>query len=753
MFKGVGRQLEFDKVLLEVSRLVKSEPGKEKVLSLKPSVDFDEVERSLSITDSFVKLLKERSLPLESFPDLRPVLEKLSLEGYVLSVQELLSILKVLEQSRVLKKFFINLDERFSRLSFYGERLSGGGELLRRLRESIDESGEVLDSASPTLASIRRELFRVSERIREKLTSIVNRHEDICPDRIVTEREGRYVILVKPHFKKRFQGIVHDRSSSGQTLYVEPLSVVELNNRLRELKKREEEEVRRILRELSALARESYRELESSFKALVDVDFRYGISLFSLKISGTYPEFKGSFYLKGASHPLLLLKKGEVVPVDLIVERGLVITGPNTGGKTVSLKTLGLISMMAQSGFLIPAQEGSSLFFVKKWFSDIGDEQSIEQSLSTFSSHAKRIGEILKAVDSNSLVLLDELGAGTDPVEGSSLAVAILKFLKEKGAKVVATTHFTPVKLFAYKDDYYQVASVLFDEETLKPLYRLAYGVVGKSYALVVAERYGIPKEVIEMAKSLMGTEERIAEEIIEALEREYKKLVEERRHLRELEEKLKEKERELLEKERKLKEEHSRKLKEFIQELEKKAEEALKEKELERAREKFRKVVVSVKNREKLLKEIKPKEPIKVGDTVKVLPSGRKGKVLELSGSRALVLIGPMKVWVNLSNLERTAQVKREEGAPVSAPRPRSFFPEIKLLGMRGEEAIRALERFLDEAAIVGVKEVRVVHGYGEGILKRLVREYLKESPYVKSFRPGAPNEGGDGVTVVELY
>ena len=753
MFKGVGRQLEYDKLLRETSRLAKSSPARERVLSLKPSVNRSEVERNLELTDAFFKLLKEKALPLETFPDVSPLIEKLRIEGSVLSLEELLDLLRLLEQSKILKNFFKNLPQHLSRISFYAERLTAGGELLDRLRESIDESGEVLDSASPTLRSIRRNISTVSSRIKERLTSIVNRHEDICPDRIITEREGRYVILVKPHFKKRFQGIVHDRSSSGQTLYVEPLSVVELNNRLRELKKEEAEEIRRILRELSSLARSCLSEIETSFRALVEIDFRYAIAYMSLKLSGTYPSFSGEFNLKGAKHPLLVLTGKEVVPVDLKLKRGLVITGPNTGGKTVSLKTLGLLSMMAQSGFLIPAGEGSSLIFVKKWFADIGDEQSIEQSLSTFSSHVKRIGEILREVDHSSLVLLDELGAGTDPVEGSALAVAILKYLKDKGAKVVATTHFTPVKLYAYKDDYYDVASVLFDEESLKPLYRLAYGVVGKSYALVVAGRYGIPDEVIETAKSLMGAEDRMAEEIIEALEREYKRLVEERKEVERLRRELSRKESELRERERKIREESSRRLKEFIEELQKKTEEILRERETSKARERFRKLVISVKNRAEVEEEVRPRGEVRVGDPVKVLPSGRKGRVIEIAGNKARVLIGQVKVDVKLSNLVRVEEVPgKDESSAVSAPKPGRFFPELKLLGMRGDEALRALEEFLDDAAIVGVREVKIVHGYGEGILKRLVREYLKNSPYVKSFRPGGPQEGGDGVTVVQL-
>ncbi|RUM86963.1 MAG: endonuclease MutS2 [Thermovibrio sp.] len=747
--------LEFDKLLTETEKFAKSEGGKREVLKVRPKTTREEVERELSITETFVKLLSERNLPLESFPDITETLEKLKVPGSVLSVDELLNLSKVLDQSSILKRFFSSLEERFERIRYFGERLSDPRELRERLNKTVDESGEILDSASPKLRSIRRSIQLTAGKIREKLQSIVNRNEDICPDRIITERDGRYVILAKPHFKKRFQGIVHDRSSSGQTLYVEPLSVVSENNRLRELRSEEREEIGRILREISQFAFQHREEISENFRTLTEIDKRYAVAYMSLKLRGTKPEIGSSLNLKGAKHPLLILSNKEVVPVDVRLSKGLVITGPNTGGKTVTLKTVGLLSLMAQSGFLIPAVEGSSVKIFKKWFADIGDEQSIEQSLSTFSAHIKNISQILKEADSESLVLLDELGAGTDPIEGSTLAVAILSYLKEKGAKTVATTHFTPVKLFAYRDDYYDVATVLFDEETLKPLYKLAYGIIGRSYALVIAEKYGIPQEVIRIARGLLTKEDRLADDILKALEEEYKRLERERREVERLRRELERREEELRRREREVGERLRRELSAYIEELERKTEEALREREAERAREKFKKVVVSVKNRAKVLSEVKPKKEVKEGDTVRILSSGRKGKVISVDRERktATVQIGGLKVEVKLSQLEPTEEAKKKaESVSVNVPKPKRFFPELKVLGMRGEEALRAVEKFLDDANIVGVKEVKIVHGYGEGILKRLIREYLRESPYVKKFRSGKPEEGGDGVTVVEL-
>jgi len=338
MFKGVGYHLEFNKILKATSELAKSEIGKSAILTLVPLTKREDVERNLRITDTLVKLLSEKQLPLESFPDISKTINKLSAEGVILSVEELVSILKVIRQSSILKNFFSGLDERFSRIKYFGERLSRFEGLREILERSMDDTGEILDTASPGLKSIRKNIGVTASRIREKLESLVNRYENICPDRIVTEREGRYVILVKPHFRKKFSGIVHDRSSSGQTLYVEPASVIEDNNRLRELKAEEKGEIKRILSELSWKVSERREELLTSFRTLIELDRRYATALLSLKLKGTLPEFSEEIDLKEAKHPLIPLSEKEVVPVDIKLKNGLVITGPNTGGKTVTLK-------------------------------------------------------------------------------------------------------------------------------------------------------------------------------------------------------------------------------------------------------------------------------------------------------------------------------------------------------------------------------------------------------------------------------
>ncbi len=750
-FKGAGhlflktlRLLEFDKLLLEVEKFAKSPAGKRAVLEIRPKVKREEVERELSITDTFAKLLSERSIPLETFPDISGVIERAKIPEAVLQEEELLAVLKVLERSAILKSYFSSLGSRFERIKFFGERLNDLRELREILIKSIDETGQVLDTASERLKNLRQLISATSARIKEKLQSIVSRYEDVCPDRIVTERDGRYVILAKPHFKKRFQGIVHDKSSSGQTLYVEPISVVPDNNKLRELRSEEKKEIKRILKKLSSLVSANVKQIDENFKTLVEIDRRQAVASFCLSIKGVKPEFKNYVELKEARHPLLLLSNTKAVPINVKLKRGLIITGPNTGGKTVTLKTLGLLSLMAQSGFLIPAQESSCLIFFKKWFADIGDEQSIEQSLSTFSAHVKNISEILKRADETSLVLLDELGAGTDPVEGSALAVAILNYLKEKGAKVVATTHFTPVKLFGYKDDYYEIASVLFDEVTLKPTYKLAYGIVGRSHALAVAQRFGLPQAVIQAAQNLKSAESRLADDILKALEEEYEKLKKEREEVKNLKESLRKKEMEIQEK-----------FRSYVKELEKRIERILRERKASEAQKELREIVITAKNRAEVVSQLNRSREISVGTAVKLVKSGRKGRVIEVDSHRktAKVLVGSLKVEVKLSQLEPIEEERlNEDREAFNVSKPKSFFPELKILGMRGEEALMAVEKFLDDANVVGVERVKIIHGHGEGILKSLVRNYLRNSPYVKSFRPGFPQEGGDGVTVVEL-
>jgi len=752
MFKGVERRLEFDKLLEETAKLARSESGKREVLQIEPSVDAGEILDAVSLTEELVKISSEFQFPLNSFPDVSSILEKLKVSGAVLSVEEVLKLRAVLIQSSVVIKFSKQLKGRFERFSSLVRGLSSFSDLRDTIDRTIDETGYILDSASEKLSSIRMEIKSTSKRIKEKLESLMAKEEELFPGRTITVRSGRYVVLTMPNFSQKFKGIVHDRSSTGHTLYVEPSFLVEDNNRLRKLRIAEKKEIERILSSLSLEISLQAEKIESAFKTLVEIDKCFAIAGMSLKLKGTFPEISDRINLLNARHPLIQISGRKVIPVDVKLEKGLVITGPNTGGKTVTLKTVGLLVLMFQSGFLIPVSEGSSIRIFKRVMADIGDEQSIEQSLSTFSSHAKNIAEILRIADSDSLVLLDELGAGTDPVEGSNLGIGILEYLKERGAKVIATTHFTPIKLYAYRDDYYAVASVMFDEETLEPLFKLAYGIIGKSYALIIAERYGMPKEVIDYAKVLMSSEDKMASQIISSLEEEHRKLVEEREKVESLKELLQSKLRELEKREAELREKGIKEIEEIISYLKDEGEKAiksLKSKNLRAVIEAGRKKIEELESKREV-------EEIEKGKLVRVRRSGKSGKVLSVDKERktAKVQIGNLCVSLKFSQLEPVEEknVSEKGETKVNVKRPVSFFPELNVIGMRGDEALSAVEKFLDRAKIEGFQKVKIIHGYGLGILKKVIRDYLRTSPYVKSFRSGSIEEGGDGVTVVEL-
>ncbi len=747
MFKGVEHRLEFTELLEKTAELARSEPAKKRILKTRFSPERDEVIRSVLLTDEMVKLIREVNFPLEAFPPLEPVMDKLKVEGSVLTPEDLLKVRAVCLQSSTVLKFLKGFKERFERVFELSKGLSPFSELIEEIDRTVDETGYILDSASEELLRIRGEIRGVSRRIKERIDALISRNEDMFPGRVITKRNGRYVVLVKPNFSQRFRGLVHDRSSSGHTLYVEPETIVDENNRLITLKAEEKREVERVLKRISSTVSSKSDRLKRAYRTLIEIDRLLAVATMSLKLKGTVPEISDSIDLKGARHPLLELSGKDVTPVDITFERGLVITGPNTGGKTVTLKTLGLLVLMFQSGYLIPADEGSRIRIFRKVMADIGDEQSIEQNLSTFSSHARNISAMLKEADEDSLILLDELGAGTDPVEGSNLGIGILEFLKEKGAKVVATTHFTPIKLYAYRDSYYTVASVMFDEETLEPLYRLAYGVIGKSYALVIAKRFGMPDEVIEYAEALMSSEERMASRIISLLEEEHRKLLQERERVSSLKRELERKAEELKRKEKELKEKGIREIRELLSFLREEGRKALKSrKELHSVIETGRRKLEEI--------ELKGASKVEKGQFVRVSGSGKVGKVLSVDGSSAKVQVGNLIMKVKISHLEPVEKpIKVEEvKRVVSIKRPSSFFPELNVIGMRGDEALSAVEKFLDSARIEGFERVKIIHGHGMGILKRLIREYLKSSPYVKSFSKGSVEEGGDAVTVVQL-
>ena len=746
------RKLEFDKIISRLKGFVHSPATEEFLDALRPSTSKEEV---VSLIELF-RAFKEVDLKLYRFEDIRELLERSRIEGAVLSVEEILSILSVLKLIREVRKVIGREAESKPPLRKISRRLYLFSSLENLIEASVDRRGFVKDEASEELFRVRRSIRGVEKEIMERLESLLKRPdaEKIFSDRIITIRNNRYVVPVKSSQVKKIFGIVHGTSSSGYTTYVEPQFVIELNNRLTELKAEEEEEVRRVLRRITSYVGDFSEKILESFGALVEVDLLQAKRRLAQSYGGDFPQIGDHVELKGVKHPLLALMNPETVPVDIVLKekKGLILTGPNTGGKTVALKTLGLVSLMVQSGIPVPVGEGSVIRVFSGVFVDVGDEQSIEQSLSTFSSHMTNIARFLPQVNSDTLVLLDELGAGTDPAEGSALGIGILEYLKNREAWIFANTHHTPIKVYAVNSDYFVPASVLFDRETLRPLYRIAYNTVGESMAFEVARRCGIPEEVVEIARRNvgdMGKEYMSAMEKLADYTREYEEKLAELEKLRE--ELQKEKERyeqlyrEYMEFKKKGWKEAYREARNYLRRLMEEGKEVLKNLRTEEELESF------IREQEKQLELFSPreeKEPVSVGDSVEFM--GKKGKVLQIREGKAYVALEGMKAWVDLEALRRIKEERKEKPSPT--PRGTLSRNEINLIGMDANTALIELEKFIEEAHASGLRSVKIIHGIGKGVLKRVVHEFLSKSEKIKFYREAYPREGGSGVTIAFL-
>jgi len=743
-------KLEFFQVLERLKTYTHSKATERFVDQIRPLTDRQLLEENIRLVEDFVHVYEEISL--YKFDDVEDLIKKSSIKDYILSVEEALSLLKVLRLIKEVRKVIGEKVQTYKNLAHITKSLYLFSYLENAIESVIDPRGFVKDSASEELIDIRYKIRETEKEILKRLESVFSRPDAdrVFSDKFVAYKNGRYVLPVKTTEVKKIVGVVHGTSSSGFTTYVEPQSVIELNNRLTVLRDEEEDEVKRILKRLSSLVGEQSQRLLEAFRTLIKVDYLYAVVKFSKEYEGKFPQIGDYVDLSGVRHPLLIFLKEDVVPIDIRIKdkRGLLLTGPNTGGKTVALKTLGLCSLLFQSGIPIPVEEATLPVF-EKIFIDIGDEQSIEQSLSTFSSHMTNIADFIPLIDEKTLVLLDELGAGTDPVEGSALGIALLEYLKEKRAFVFATTHHTPIKVYALSSDYYIPASALFDKESLRPLYKIIYDAVGESMALAVAQRCGIPEEVLLKAKEFLpaGFEEYFsARDTLEEYIKEYgerlKELEEEKNKLERL---IKEQERIKEELEKKKKEEINR----VIRDLKDRFEEFLFEAE---------KHIRSIRDRQRIKELFREKvenayreeveEDLQVGDWVEFL--GSKGKILELKDDRANVLFGNVKAWV------KTAQLKKIEAPSEESP-PEKIFEfkkgltsEINLIGFSVEEALAKLDLFLQEAHSMGLKSVKVIHGYG--VLKKAVQDFLSSSSIVIFHREGYPKEGGSGTSLVYL-
>lgn len=794
--KKVLKILEFDKILEKMQGYTESEQVKKRIFRLEPYSDINDVAKAQKeTTEAMATLLKIGSPPVNlSVEDVRPSVKKAEQSG-ILSARELMEISRVLYVGRRMKSYLDECSAGCNILSDIREQILTAKTLEDKINTAIISEDEIADDASAELSAIRRKMKNLNGKIRETLNGMIHsqHYKKFLQDPIVTMRSDRYVIPVRAEYKSEVPGIVHDTSATGLTLFVEPMGVVNANNEIRDLRNKEQQEIEKILIALSAATAEYSHEIFVDFKLVAELDFIFAKGKLSLDMNGTEPVLndKGIINFKKARHPLI--DKNKVVSNDISFgdkTDTLVVTGPNTGGKTVTLKTVGLLSVMASSGLHITAAEGSDAAVFSKIYADIGDEQSIEQSLSTFSSHMVNIVKILKNVDSNTLALFDELGAGTDPTEGAALAIAILEYLRSKGVKTLATTHYSELKLFALTTDGVENASCEFDVKTLQPTYKLLIGVPGKSNAFAISRRLGLSERVISRANDILSDEDIRFEDVITDLEtarasarRDADENERMKRELKDLRKQVENERIKLKENKSRILEEAHREAKIIVMDAKSEANEIIRELEAMRQKgikagdiqSKTAKAKEKLKQREdtideKMKKAAKPKqtfvEPpknLKPGEMVKIVDLNQEAVVLKVPDKSGNVRVeaGIIKMDVHITNLRRIDNDKQQQKAMADkyVQSTRSFesktqnvSTETDVRGQYPEEAWANTEKFLDDCYLAGISPVRIVHGKGTGVLKKHIRDMLRKHRYVKSYRPGIFGEGEDGVTVVEL-
>ena len=781
--------LEYDKILNMLRECAGSEMAKAKIAMFRPSSDPYKIRERLAETSEAVQVIvRKGAVPLGQLYDIENALH-LARKGGSLTMRQLLQVLYDLKVTGDVVTFLRSDLPQLPILDGMREVLVTFPRLADRIDRCILSEDEMADSASPELKDIRRSIVRQNEAIRNRLNQILSSRDNqtYLQDSLVTMRDGRYVVPVKAEHRAKMPGIVHDQSSSGATIFVEPQVIVDLNNGLRELELAERAEIDRILAELSSNVAEHFHDLMNNQKILVQMDVIFAKGKLSARMQAEQPQMNedGELDLRQARHPLLEIKKA--VPINVAVGkdyRTLVITGPNTGGKTVTLKTIGLLALMAQTGLHIPAAGTSRMPIFRNIFADIGDEQSIEQSLSTFSSHMRNTVELVEKAKTGTLALLDELGAGTDPTEGAALAIAILERLAAQGAVTVATTHYNELKKYALSTPGVENASMEFNVETLSPTYRLFIGVPGKSNAFEISRKLGLPDAIIDRAGQLLEHGDIAFEDVLSAIERDKQKAEDERSEAMQLrqqmekqQEELKKREAALAKKEKELlsaaKEEARaivREAKDTAAEVQKELRSLAKEpslgernKRLEQSKRRLR----ESENRyavapEKLVNydPVRPEE-LKIGDRVKLLTLDQNGEVLSLPDAKGdlMINVGILKINANVRDLmlirDGSAKKKPPRGTKYGSlycMKAQNISSSVNVQGKSLDEAMMDVDKYLDDAYMAGLKEVTVIHGLGTGVLRTGLRQAFRRHKHVDSFRKGAYNEGGDGVTIVKL-
>ncbi len=776
--------LEYPKIINRLLQHAATSLGQERVEALRPATELEEVKQRLQATDEAYKADRLKgSAPFGGVVNIAASLHRARIGG-MLNSAELLDIATTVRGARRVKRHVIQLheDDAIPLLAALAGQISESKSLEDEIMDCINEHAEVMDSASAALAAIRRELRQGEGRIREKLEQMIRSSsvQKMLQDAIITQRNDRYVIPVKQEYRSHFGGIVHDQSGSGATLFIEPEAMVTMNNKLRELRAGEQREIEKILQILTSKVAEYEDELLVDLDLLGQLDFAFAKARLGHELKGTLPRMndRGFLKIKRGRHPLIAPEA--VVPLD--VELGnnyttIIVTGPNTGGKTVSLKTIGLLSLMAMSGLFVPAEDGSQLCVFDAIYADIGDEQSIEQSLSTFSSHLTNIIRILTSMTPKSLVLLDELGAGTDPAEGSALAVAMLEHIHRTGCRMVATTHYSELKAYAYNRAGVINASMEFDVQTLSPTYRLLVGVPGRSNAFAIAERLGLSKDIIDHARGEVSDEDMRVEHMIASLEadriqaeRDRKAAEQLRREIEAQRSKLEEQQRRFDEQREKLLEKAGEEGRQAVAKATREAEEiiadlrklamaegaSVKEHKLIEAKRKLDEAAPKQQARKRPA-SIPAPQKIEAGDEVVVHSFNQKGHVVEMSGKEALVQLGIMKMKVSLDDLElvhrkQSKTQQPQQAATLKRTRDDQVRSELDLRGANLDEALIEVDRFMDEAFLANIGQIYIIHGKGTGVLRTGISDYLRKHRHVKSYRLGNYGEGGNGVTVAEL-
>lgn len=783
-------KLEYNKIIELLTDKASSFGGQNRCRRLKPMTDLAAVTKAQEETAAAFTRIVKKGRP--SFGNVQPIndsLKRLEIGG-TLGSGELLRICKVLENAAQVKSYGRrdNNDDLEDCLDPLFSQLEPLTPLSSEIRRCIPEEDEISDDASSTLLKIRRSMNQINDKVHSTLTALVNGSlRSYLQDPIITMRGDRYCVPVKAEYRSQVSGLIHDQSATGSTLFIEPMAVVKLNNDLKELYAKEQEEIQVILARLSADAAEDTAAIRTDYCVLTDLDFIFAKGALALEQNASMPLFntEGRIRIREGRHPLL--EKKSVVPITVMLGEDfdlLIVTGPNTGGKTVSLKTVGLFTLMGQAGLHIPALDRSELSIFTQVYADIGDEQSIEQSLSTFSSHMTNIVSFLKHVDEKSLVLFDELGAGTDPTEGAALAISILNYLHERGIRTMATTHYSELKVYALSTPGVENACCEFDVESLRPTYHLLIGIPGKSNAFAIAGKLGLPDHIIEDARARLSEQDESFEDLLtdletsrRTIEKEQEEIAAYRRELEQLKAEIGNKKeklearrdqiiREANEKARSILEDAKETADETIRAFHKFGKENISAAEMEKERDRLRKKIDSVSPHTKLgtdkpKKQHKPGD-FKLGESVKVLSMNLTGTVTSLPDSKGNVTVqmGILRSQVNISDLEiideapsytakgmhRTSKGKMKMGKSFSVS------PEINLLGKTVDEAVAALDKYLDDAALAHLSSVRIVHGKGTGALRAGIHNYLRRQKHVKSFRLGAFGEGDAGVTIAEL-